>query len=215
MTIARLQIPSDTWVHATWEEYLYAVDHPDCAKAKGYYFDGRMRLEMSPIGNDHASDHSIISHAVHLFAGLKNLDLNGKDNCTYRKPGVREAQPDASFYLGDIADAVPYGTKMIDLDRYPPPTLVIEVANTSLPDDKGEKRLLYEELGVTEYWIIDVQAVQVIAFAVENGGSRRIGESQVLPGLPIALLQEALQRTRQMNHGKVSAWLLAQFQQSR
>jgi Uma2 family endonuclease len=213
MTIARLQIPSDTWVNATWEDYLRAVDHPDCAKAKGYYFDGRMRLEMSPIGNDHASDHSILSHAVHLFAALNNLDLNGKDNCTYRKPGVREAQPDASFYLGDTVDAVPYGTKIIDLNLYLPPTLVIEIANTSLPDDKGEKRLLYEELGVDEYWIVDVQTVQIIAFAVENGGSRRIGHSHVLPGLPIALLLEALKRSRQMNHGKVSAWLLAQFQQ--
>jgi Uma2 family endonuclease len=66
---------------------------------------------------------------------------------------------------------------------------------------------------VSEYWIIDVQNVQVIAFAVENGGSRRITQSQVLPGLAISVLKEAFQRTRQMNHGKVSAWLLSQFQQ--
>lgn len=46
-----------------------------------------------------------------------------------------------------------------------------------------------------------------------NGGSRRITQSQVLLGLEIALLEEALRRTRQMNHGRVSAWLLSQFQQ--
>lgn len=90
---------------------------------------------------------------------------------------------------------------------------MIEVSSTSLSDDKGEKRLLYEELGVAEYWITDVQNIQMIAFAVENGGSRRIYQSQVLPGLPISLLQAALQQTRQTNHGKVSVWLLAQFQQ--
>ncbi len=39
----------------------------------------------------------------------------------------------------------------IDLDIYPPPTLVIEVANTSLADDQGEKRLLYEAMNVSEY----------------------------------------------------------------
>jgi len=59
-----------------------------------------------------------------------------------------EAQPDASYYIGENADIVPWGTSIIDLDIYSPPDLVIEVANTSLPDDKGEKRLLYEDLRV-------------------------------------------------------------------
>jgi Uma2 family endonuclease len=66
---------------------------------------------------------------------------------------------------------------------------------------------------VQEYWIVDVQKVQVIAFAIENGGSRKITQSQVLPGLAISLVEEAFRRTRQMNHGRVGAWLLSQFQQ--
>jgi Uma2 family endonuclease len=74
---------------------------------------------------------------------------------------------------------------------------VIEVASSSLADDKGEKRLLYEDLGVAEYWIVELQNVQIIAFGIENGGSRRINQSQVLPGLPISLLNEAFRRTRQ------------------
>ncbi|MFN6478758.1 Uma2 family endonuclease [Nostoc sp. DedQUE07] len=96
---------------------------------------------------------------------------------------------------------------------YSPPDLVIEVANTSLADDRGEKRLLYEDLGVKEYWILNVQNAQVMAFAIENQGSRRITESQVLPGLAISLLNDALGRTRQRNQSQVGAWLLTQFQQ--
>lgn len=206
------QLPTDTWVTATWDDYLQVLEAPTYKKAKSYYYNGQMRIEMSPVGNDHASDHTIVIYAVHLFAAVKNIDLNGKDNCTYRKTGVNEAQPDVSYYIGDTADVVPWGTGVVNLDQYPPPTLVIEVANTSLSDDKGNKRLLYEELGVSEYWIIDVQEVEVIAFAVENNGSRRIQQSQVLLGLEISVLEEAFQRTRQMNHGKVSAWLLTQFQ---
>jgi Uma2 family endonuclease len=205
-------IQTETWVVGSWDDYIQVIQNPIYLTAKGYYYDGRMRIEMPPVGNDHASDHTIIIFAVNLYATLKGIDLNGKDNCTYRKIGYEEAQPDVSYYIGTKANAIPYGTSVINLDIYPVPSLVIEVAKSSLADDKGEKRLLYEELGINEYWIVDVQNVQVIAFTIENGGSKRIKQSQVLPGLEISLLNEAFRRTRQMNQSQVGAWLLTQFQ---
>ncbi len=72
---------------------------------------------------------------------------------------------------------------------------------------------MYEDLGVKEYWILNVQNMQVMAFVIENQGSRRTIESQVLPGLAISLLNDALRRTRQINQSQVGAWLLTQFQQ--
>ena len=212
MSQLQIKIPTDTWVNASWEEYLQIVNGPAYAEAKGYYYNGHMRLEMSPLGNPHSRDHFIVISAIALFASVRGIDLDGHDNCTYRKTDCKEAQPDVSFYLGVNAEVVPWEETIIDLDSYPSPNLVIEVADSSLADDKGEKRLLYEALGVREYWIIDVQNAQILAFEVQNRGSRRIEQSQVLPGLDIALLEEALRRSRQMNHGKVSAWLLSQFQ---
>ncbi|NER04969.1 MAG: Uma2 family endonuclease [Okeania sp. SIO3C4] len=120
--------------------------------------------------------------------------------------------PDASYYFRENADVVSWEASIIDLDIYPPPNLVIEVANTSLADDKGEKRLLYEAMNVAEYWIVDVQKLEVIAFAIANRGSQRINQSQVLPGLAISLLEEALQRTRQENQLDIYTWLFSQFQ---
>jgi Uma2 family endonuclease len=213
MTELQTKILSDTWVAATWDEYIQIIENPAYEKAKGYYYNGRMRIEIPPLGNDHASDHIVIINAINLFAITKGIALNGNDNCTYRKTGCDEAQPDVSYYIGENANIIPWGTSIISLDIYPPPTLAIEVANTSLSDDKGEKRLLYEELGVSEYWIIDVKNVQVIAFEIANGGSRRITESQVLPGLKMSLLNDTFQRTRQMNQTQVGAWLFKQFQQ--
>ncbi|MHC5597228.1 MAG: Uma2 family endonuclease [Nostoc sp.] len=213
MSELQTQLATDIWIAATWDEYIQVIENPASEKAKGYYHNGHMRIEMPPVGNDHASDHITIIFAVNLFASIKGITLNGKDNCTYRKIGFKEAQPDVSYYIGENADVIPYGTSIISLDIYPPPDLVIEVANTSLADDQGEKRLLYEDLGVKEYWILNVQNVQVMAFAIENQGSRRITESQVLPGLAISLLNDALRQTRQINQSQVGAWLLTQFQQ--
>jgi len=207
------KILTDTWVKASWDEYIQVIEHPAYAKAKGYYQYGRMRIEMSPVGNDHSRDHTVIITAVSLFAAIKGIPMNGNDNCTYHKTGYQAAQPDVSYYIGDNANAIPYGTSIVNLDIYPPPTLVIEVANTSLADDQGEKRLLYEDLGVGEYWILDVQNVRIIAFAIADGGSKRITQSQVLPGLDVSLLNEAFHMTRQTDQSQVIAWLLTRFQQ--
>ena len=212
MNKTKTQLPTDTWITATWEEYIQTIEDPSYEKAKVYYHKGKLRIEMSPLGNDHANDHLLLIAAITLFTTTKNIILNGKDNCTYRKTGYQATQPDVSYYIGENADVIPWGTSIIDLDIYPPPTLVIEVANTSLADDKGEKRLLYEAMNVSEYWIVDVQNVEIIAFASANGGSKKINESQVLPGLAISLLEEALKRTRQTNQTQVYTWLLSEFQ---
>jgi len=213
MTQLQTKTPTDTWVTATWDEYIRIIEDPTYQKAKSYYYNHQFRIEMSPLGNPHARDHLVIIGAITLFTVTKNIELDGRDNCSYRKTGYQETQPDASFYIGENASAIPHDVSIIDLNIYPPPTLVIEVASSSLADDKGEKRLFYEDLDVEEYWIVDVKKAELIAFGVTNGGSQRITESQVLPGLSISLLEEALRRSRSTTHSQVFNWLLAQFQQ--
>ncbi|MEM7595431.1 MAG: Uma2 family endonuclease, partial [Cyanobacteria bacterium P01_A01_bin.83] len=200
MVVTAKQFTTDTWIDGTWNEYLKNIEHPDCAKAKGYYHDGKYRIEMTPIGNDYAKAHANIHTATSLYAIVNHIDIDIRDNCSYRKTGIKEFQPDLSLYLGDKAKAIPWGVGVIDLDQYPTPDLVIEVANTSLSDDLGEKRLLYEDLQLAEYWVVDVPNVRLIAFVIENDGSRRISESQVLTGLKTQILTEAFQRSRTSNH---------------
>jgi Uma2 family endonuclease len=68
------------------------------------------------------------------------------------------------------------------LGQYPIPNLVIEISDTSLGDDLGAKRFQYEGLGIPEYWIVNVQAARILAFAIAPDKSiRHIRESQVLP----------------------------------
>lgn len=211
MIAIQTKILTDTWLNTTWDEYVEISENPDYEKAKFYYFQGKLRIEMSPLGHDHASDHSIINYAVSLYAALKGIKLNCNDNCTYRKLGSRGLQPDLSYYIGKNVKAISYGTSIIDLDKYPPPNLVIEIANNSLIDDQGAKRLLYEDLNIEEYWIVDVQNVKIIAFKIENNGSFRITKSQVLTDLEISLLEETLRRTRETCHSEVAAWLIQQL----
>lgn len=214
MTLLQTKIITDTWVEASWQDFMQATENPDYEKGKFYYYQGNLRIEMPHVSNAHASDHSIINGAINLYASLKAIDFNGNDSCSYRQVGYREVQPDLSYYLGETVNAIPHGTGIVPLERFPPPTLVIEVAQSSFKDDYEIKRLLYEELGIQEYWIVNVNKGEIIAFKMENGGSYRIRESLVLPDLKLSILEEALKMTRQTNHGQVMAWLLKIFSNS-
>jgi Uma2 family endonuclease len=172
-----------------------------------------MRLEMAPVSFDHGKDHVVIIFAVTLFATIRGILATGLDTTTFRKTGIQDCQPDVAYYLRERAQSIPTGTGIIKLDLYPAPDLVIEIAKSSLLDDLGTKRTLYEDLGVAEYWVVDVQNAQIIAYAMADQGSKRIRESQVFPGLVIAILEEALRRSREMSQSEVGAWLLNQFQQ--
>jgi Uma2 family endonuclease len=205
-------ILTDLWIKGSWGEYLEAIKNLPENTGKSYYYNGYYRLEMTPISNDHASDHAILIFAVSLYATLRNIAFNAKDNCSFRKSGYREVQPDISYYFGEKANLIPYGTSIIDLNQYSPPDLVIEISKSTLNDDLGNKRLLYEELGVFEYWSVSVDNTQIFAFEIIDRGSQRIDISKVLPDLKISVLESALQQARTRDQSQVGRWLMSQFQ---
>ena len=98
MSTLTTKLPTDTWVVATWEEFIAMADDPAYNKAKCYYRNGQMRIETMSVGPDHARDNGSIFLGVSLFCIVKAIPLNGLDNCSYRKTGVRECQPDVSYY---------------------------------------------------------------------------------------------------------------------
>lgn len=207
-------IPTDTWVKATWEEFLTFADDPTLVTSRFYYDEGYMRIEMAALGSAHGQDNNIISTVINLFAAIKNILIKGLTNTSFRKTGIRECQPDMAFYVGAALRFPPRNNAPVDLNELESPTLVVEVAASSLSDDIGRKQLLYERLGVKEYWVVNVNAGQVIAFALAKGGSNRIQDSQVLPGLQISLIEEALKRSLTEDDGAISRWLLAILSQS-
>ncbi len=70
----------------------------------------------------------------------------------------------ASKSLKPLAEIIPPNTTIVDLDIYPPPDLVIEIAKTSFSDDIASKRMLYEKLNFREYWVVNVVNAQLNCF---------------------------------------------------
>jgi Uma2 family endonuclease len=212
MNQLQTEISNNVWIATTWQEYITIINQPQYEeKGKSYYFNGYYRLQMTPIGSDHSCDHSVVLTAVNFFTAINNIKATSRDNCTYRKAGVIEVQPDISYHLGENADIIPYGTGIVDLNIYPVPDFVIEIGSTSFKDDITKKCLMYEQLKVKEYWVIDVKKADIIAFKLEPDNTQRIYQSLVLPSLSISLLKELLQKTRQMNQSQAIAWFLTQI----
>ena len=100
----------------------------------------------------------------------------------------------------------------MDLNRYPNPDIVIEVSNTSLLDDLGIKRSLYESLNIPEYWIVDVKRSRALAFEIFEKGSQQIETSRKLPSFKMTILEEALRRSRDTDQAQMGSWLLQELQ---
>jgi len=204
-------LTTDTWVRASWEEFLALADRLEQQKGRFYYDDGCMRIEMAAVGPIHGRDNSVVARTISLFATVKSIRIVGYTNTSFRKARVRECQPDSSFYIGADFRLPPRTNSPVDVNQYDPPTLVIKIASTTLSDDLGRKRLLYERLGVREYWVVDVSTNEAIAFKMLDGGSRQIQDSKVLEGLKIATVEEALRRSQTEDDGAINRWLLQTF----
>ena len=206
------KVVTNTWGRNDWRIYLSTIESPEHEQHQGYYYNGYMRIEDMPTGADHASDNGLIYLAITLFCMAKGIPVQGLINCSYRKVEVRECQPDISFYIGDRANLSPTGKSVVNLDEQAIPNLVVEISNTTIEDDLGAKRLLYEEMGVSEYWVVDVQNTLIYAFEIFDRGSRRIDTSLVLPQLSIDTITTALNLSKEQNQTQIGQWLMKEFQ---
>ena len=205
------------WVEASWEEFVaIAGDQAPngLPQTKGYYHNQKMHLAMVPLGYNHSRQNSAPVYVVSLYATFQKLSFIQCINATLRKSGQKESQPDLSIYVGSNKHLPRESEgKVIDLDQCDPPSLVVEIAETSLADDLGPKRSLYQDLGVEEYWVIDAPQRSLIAFDLSPEIPQAITTSTVLPGLDLAIVIEALRRTDDNNDAATTLWLIELFRQ--
>ena len=206
-----LKFSTDIWQPIDWQIFYKLTNQPEYENGRFYYDHGYMKIEINPLGANHGRDNSVVARLISLFATFKNIPVVEYTNTSYRKKEIQECQPDSSFYLGRINNLPPRNNSPIDLDKYEPPTLVIEISSTTLNDDLGQKRLLYERLGVGEYWVIDTNSSNVIALGMIDSGSKEIRVSQVLPSLEISVVVEALKLSLTTDDGEVNRWLIKLF----
>ncbi len=200
---------------ATWQDYLTIGNHPTLDWQKISFYQGWLWVNMGKEGPEHASVSDFITIIFGFWAFLHpDVPLQSYGRCLIEYPETHACAPDLVLYKGENIPRYQAGEpRWIDLRFQRPPDLVGEIADTTLALDLDEQKQLYASLGIPEYWVIDVKGQRVFAFALaEDGRYRAIAQSQVLAGLPIALLEQALERLASQTNTAAANWLLQQLQ---
>jgi Uma2 family endonuclease len=197
---------------ATWEDYLNYDDnfHDELSELKLFFNDNYLWWEMGKEGINHSSVSQLFS--MLFFAWLirfPELKISDLGNCVIEKPKTKAASPDIVFYVGENTPIWEEGEpRKIDLKKWRVPDLVGEVSDTTLATDLDEKKQIYLDLGIPEYWVIDVKSQRIIAFRLnEMGKYKQIDKSVALPGLSMSLIEETLRVLKNNNYKNANAAL--------
>ena len=166
-------------------------------------------------GINHASFRDLFTMILFIWLSQRSgLVFSSLGRCLLEKEGEQAGAPDLVVYVGENAPRWQAGEKRrVDLKQWRVPDLVGEISDTTLAIDLDEKKKLYAQLGIPEYWVIDVQGKRVFVFRLTDSGNYQpVETSEVLVGLPMTLVEEALNRLPDEPNGAVALWFASQVQ---
>jgi Uma2 family endonuclease len=207
---------------ATWQDYeavrgdLHRIDNrSDNDWNKIAFCKGWLWVDMGKEGPAHARFSDLFTMIFGFWAFLHPEEpIESFGRCLIEHPETHACAPDLVLYKGDnIPQWQPGQPRRINLAQQRLPDLVGEIGDTSLNLDLDEQKRLYASLGIAEYWVIDVKGMRLFAFGLgANGIYDTIDTSQVLTGLPIALLEQTLDRLATGTNTAAANWLMQQLQ---
>lgn len=200
---------------ATWQDYLDIRDHSEQKLQKIAFHQGWLWVDMGKEGPNHAAFSDLMTMIFGFWVFLHpEVILQSYGRCILELSPTHACAPDLVLYKGDaIPQWQPGEPRRIDLRQHRLPDLVGEIADTTLSIDLDEQKQLYASLGIPEYWVVDTKGQRVFAFGLtEAGRYEPIETSTVLTELPIALLEQTLERLSTETNTAAALWLLQQLQ---
>ena len=168
-----------------WAEYVALADDPAWVSKRITYdgpAGGLLEVEMGE-GPLHGSVCELVPDFIKSFCRARRIRRRAFGSLALRRQDLdRGLDTDRSFYLTRVADAPPRTRSHIDLDRFPPPDLCLEVDVTS----PGVSKLpIYAALGVPEVWVWSAATGMLVARRLAGGGYEVVDDSVELPGFPL------------------------------
>ena len=169
-----------------WEEYEQLLtDLGEGYAVRIFYDNGRLEIMAPSIPNEGAKN--VIHDFVVVLRDELDVDIESEGSATYRSQWkAKGAEPDDSFFVQN-ASAIIGRHEQYNIERDPPPDIVVENERTSASLDKFA---IYAALGVPEIWR---ERKKVVRFYVLSGASYvEVSNSRAFPFLDSSTLSEFL-----------------------
>lgn len=152
----------------TQEEFLAWVDERPSSDINHYeLIQGRIVMT-PPAGWPHASIEARLVHRLQSFVEPRRLGIVLGSSAGYDLPSGDTVEPDVSYLTTERFSAGPAPVSGSFLRIVP--SLVVEIlSEATARRDRTEKKSIYQQNGVDEYWIVDVKQRTVTVFGLQRG----------------------------------------------
>lgn len=206
------------WQPAIWQDYERLRDtlsnDSTIQRVQLFFYDHQLLVEnMGWEGLLHSEVRELLS-AILVMWLMRHPEIESKilGSCLMEKSGKQAAAPDIAIYLGENLPQYRKGqSRRVNLDQERVPNLVIEVADTTLDSDLDEKKHLYAELGIPEYWVIDTQSNQVFIFVLQDRRYFKAENSQLIVGFTASLLSQTIEQMKAGSNISAALWFSEQL----
>lgn len=175
----------------TWETYVKLCDENQSRATQLAYFEGE--LEIMTVGWPHESAKDLINSMFGILAEALGVDFLGSGQHTFRHNRKRIGfEADLSYYVTNL-DLLRGRTK-VNLDKDPPPDLVVEV---DISRNSQRKLLMYAALGIREVWRCEGATIRI--YRLSGSEYKTAAKSSILRGVSAKLLTKLLSEGEHMN----------------
>ncbi len=190
--------------NVTWGEYDELLKQlSDRPGVRVSYDEGRLEI-MSPLP-EHEEYKESIRDMVRVFADAKGIEFEGRGSATWRREKLQKgSEPDTCFYVANAARII--GRRTIDLEKDPPPDVVVEVDATN---ESLSKFNIYAALAVPEIWRYDGKRTYMYSLARRS--YTPISESLSFPGLTIEMVTKFMEDAKLRGQTKALAAFRKRF----
>lgn len=153
------------------------------------YDEGVLEI-MTPLGR-HENNNRFIDDLVRAIADELDLNLKKFGSLTLkRSKKLKGAEPDSCYYLQN--EPLVRSKQEIDLDKDPPPDLVLEIDITS---GSLNKQPIYAAIGVPEFWHYNGNKLQVFVLQQSTGDYQTVTQSPTFPWMPLDVIPRFIRQS--------------------
>ncbi|MEL6777028.1 MAG: Uma2 family endonuclease [Cyanobacteria bacterium J06597_16] len=159
--------------HLSWDDYLAMLAAVgDNRSARFTYDRGKLEITMPLEAHEFAGE--MIARFIWILVEELGSDIKSMGSTTLNYPQLEKgAEPDKGFYLQNHHLV---SGKKVDLEKDPPPDLVVEVDITHTDIDKPA---LYAAMGIQEFWRFDGESLRI--FMLKDGVYQEEAASPTFP----------------------------------